>query len=551
MPRRTANAASRRVPLRAVLGLLCLGAALAGAQEAPFEAEPPQVATFVRLDGQIDGLTVRTLGLQVRQALEAKPRFLVVSIDSPGGELEASKAIAWNLQRLTEDHRVTTVAFVRNQALSGATMAALGCEMIAMAPQAALGDVLPIQVIMSLRGQQIALADKLVSPVRQDLERLATLRGYPVDAAAAMVDPDVELHRLLVEDERGRLRARYLSARALEEQPGGFRSRIQEDSVVCPKDKLLTIGPDEAQEMGMCRLQARDEEALCRALEVEFSIAKVTRQQVDELWWASTVRFITWWPVKTLLFVVGVICLLVSLAQPGTGAAEALTVVCFGAVFFGSYLIGLADWVEVILLLVGLALLAAEVFLTPGFGVLGGSGILCMGAALLLSFQRFVIPGDPIQWDIMIGNLAKTAFGGALTAVGIGIALRFLPKSRLLRGLMHEHTLAEEPLETASHTAAPVGALGVAKTAMRPVGKVEVAGEPYDARAQDGLLEAGTAVVVVGHQGHELVVTGRPEAVAKARAAQERAEAGAISAAAAEPTEAQAEDPTADEGGSA
>jgi len=76
---------------------------------------------------------------------------------------------------------------------------------------------------------------KLVSPVRKDLEQLAAERGYPVDVAAAMVDPDVELLRLLVEDERGRLKLRFLSTQALAEQPAAFRARVKEQRVAASR----------------------------------------------------------------------------------------------------------------------------------------------------------------------------------------------------------------------------------------------------------------------------------------------------------------------------
>jgi membrane-bound serine protease (ClpP class) len=266
-------------------------------------------------------------------------------------------------------------------------------------------------------------------------------------------------------------------------------------------------------------MEADDEAALCEALAQEFSIDQVVPVQVNELWWSSAVRFVTWWPVKVLLFVVGVVALLAALAQPGTGAPEGLFVVCFAAVFFGSYLIGLADWVELILVVAGLALLAFELFVTPGFGVMGGLGALSLAAALLLSFQRFVIPETDFQWDLLGQNLAKTAAGCSLSLVGMALALRFLPKAGLFKGLMHDHTQAAVPVTTPGQERAPVGTLCVAETALRPVGKVKVGGDALEAVAENGMLDAGTTVVVVGYRGNELVVTARPEAIADAEAA--------------------------------
>ena len=52
---------------------------------------------------------------------------------------------------------------------------------------------------------------------------------------------------------------------------------------------------------------------------------------------------------------------------------------CFGLVFFGHYLVGLAQATEILLFLVGTVLLVIEVF-TPA-GVAGISGILCIMAS--------------------------------------------------------------------------------------------------------------------------------------------------------------------------
>jgi uncharacterized 2Fe-2S/4Fe-4S cluster protein (DUF4445 family) len=51
------------------------------------------------------------------------------------------------------------------------------------------------------------------------------------------------------------------------------------------------------------------------------------------------------------------------------------------------------------------------------------------------------------------------------------------------------------------------------------VGKVKVGGDALEAVAENGMLDAGTTVVVVGYRGNELVVTARPEAIADAEAA--------------------------------
>jgi len=512
---------------------LALVGALAGALltvPAPAQdAAGPGVerAAIVDLEGEIDGLTDRTLDMRIEQALALEPRFLILSIDSPGGMVEAGRDIAFKLRDLEQ---VTTIAYVRGQALSIATLIAFGCDHVAMAPDGQLGDCMPIRLDV-FRASPPEVAEKMISPLRNDLSYLAEQRGYPPAVAEAMVDPSIELYRVEVRDEAsGRLRPHWLKAETLERLPYERQREIESGEPVCAAGELLTINALEAQDMGIALLLAEDEEELCRALAAELSIDEVRPVRVKALWWADFVRLLTWWPVKAALFALGVVCLALAFATPGLGIPEALAVLCFGAVFFGSYLLGLADSIELILFVVGVLLIGAELF-TPSFGLLGASGVLLVVASLLLSFQTFVVPDDPAEWATLKANVGKTSLGVLLAFVGIGLMVKYVPRSRLLgRSLFHQHSLEagaadEAPAERAK--AFPVGATGAAETVLRPSGKVRISGEVAGAWAESGWIEAGQTVVVVGHRGSEVVVAARPEATpAEAAAAPEAGAAG-------------------------
>jgi membrane-bound serine protease (ClpP class) len=476
----------------------------------PEAFDEPAKAAIVTLEGSIDGLTERTLELRIKRALESNPQFLIVSIDSGGGELVASRNLAWNLHNLEQ---VTTVAFVRAHALSGATMVAFGCDLIAMAPGGQLGDAMPLEINRATMTARIA--EKLIAPVRKDLRDLAELQGYPGEVAEAMVDPGMELHMIEVKDPTsGRIHPRWLSRESLDALPYSVREALVHDEVVSPEGKLLVISPDDAEAMGIARLVAKDEAELCEALAAEFSYASVTPLPVEDLWWSSVVRLLTWWPVKTFLFVIGVVALAVAFGSPGMGVPELVAAGCLGAVFFGSYLIGLSDYIEPLIFVVGAGLLLAEL-LTPTFGLLGIAGIVLMSAAFLLSFQTFGIPTDAVQWDQFQANLGKTMLGGAGSVFGLMAALRFLPQTRLLGRLVHEHTqeASQETTTEARHAElAPAGSAGVTHTVLRPVGRVRIGDETFEAVAEGGYIDEGATVVVVAHKGGELVVAARPEA---------------------------------------
>jgi len=51
-----------------------------------------------------------------------------------------------------------------------------------------------------------------------------------------------------------------------------------------------------------------------------------------------------------------------------------------------------------------------------------------------------------------------------------------------------------------------VGETGLAMTDLRPAGKVQIAGRPYDAKATTGWIDKGTTVRIVAQERFELVV---------------------------------------------
>ena len=495
----------------ALLGAIAWAGRAAGQDDADDESAR---AAVIRLDGPIDALTERTLEMRLARAAERKPRFVIISIDSPGGEADVSHRIAWNLrERMPEG--VTTVAFVRAQALSGATFVAFGCDVIAMAPGGQLGDAMPIWIDRS-GALQPEVAEKFVAPTRKDLRDLAQLQGYPGDAAEKMVDPRLELHRVELRDEQtGRIRPQWLTRESLAALAPEVRGRIVSDQVVCAEGKLLVIGPEEARDMGIARLFALDEEDLCTKLAEEYSLAGVRPLPVAGLWWEHVVRFFAWWPIKSLLFVVGLLSLMVAVTSPGHGWPEGIVLIAFGLFFGSSWLIGLADSIEVVMFLLGVALLVGEM-LSPGFGVLGISGLLLLAASLLLSFQTFLVPETPAQWAVFRLNIGKTllVFGGAV--VGLTVLVRFAPSMGRLGGLVHHGSLPTEAEKSAAQVQleelAPVGATGSAATVLRPVGKVRLGGTTFEAVAESGWVAEGAVVVVVGRRGNELVVAERPEA---------------------------------------
>lgn len=142
------------------------------------------------------------------------------------------------------------------------------------------------------------------------------------------------------------------------------------------------------------------------------------------------------------------------------------------------------------LLLAGLFLLALEVLL-PGL-VAGIVGLLCLGAAVVLAYRDFGVPG---------GN-AVLAITGTLLVVGTFVWFRFFPRSALGQRFVSQGTVGDigtERPELLEQT-------GTALTHLRPSGAALIGGRRVDVVTEGPMVERGSPVRVVAVEGIRVVV---------------------------------------------
>ncbi len=197
-------------------------------------------------------------------------------------------------------------------------------------------------------------------------------------------------------------------------------------------------------------------------------------------------------------------------------------IVCLALVFLNQYLVGLAHYTELLLLLIGTLLIAVEVLVLPGFGVAGIAGILVLSAGLVLSFQGFVVPDPKLPWEgrLMIRNLALVvgSFAGALV-MSLAMVRYVLPGvSKVIKGPYLNTTLGEALVGSDEASSVSLGQTGTAVSALRPSGKVRIGSRKIDAITQGEFLDSGTLVRVVSlAQNHVTVMAVEPTGSGKER----------------------------------
>jgi membrane-bound serine protease (ClpP class) len=219
-------------------------------------------------------------------------------------------------------------------------------------------------------------------------------------------------------------------------------------------------------------------------------------------WAERVVRFLTDPIVSSLLMSLGFLGLLIELKTPGFGLGGAIAVIAF-TLFFGShYIVKLAGIGEILLLVAGLTLILLEIFVFPGFGVAGVTGIALVLISLFFSMVG-KMPGKD-DFTVAIHTLGWTF----LFTVGAGVLLiRFLPQSSLFRRMTMSTVQSSgggfSPAETRSDL---IGQTGVALSDLRPAGVADIDGRRIDVVTEGGYISRGATVVVTEVHGARIAV---------------------------------------------
>ena len=163
---------------------------------------------------------------------------------------------------------------------------------------------------------------------------------------------------------------------------------------------------------------------------------------------------------------------------------------------------------EIILFIIGVGLLMAEVFLIPGFGVVGVAGLVCIMASLLMAMVEHYPGGGwlppPQQLQGAIVQLGSTLAGVVLVAL---LLARWLPGTTIYRNLV----LAADENAAQGYRPGPlqntlVGSRGMSVSQLRPAGIGEFGGRRMDVVTRGDFIEKGKPIVIVETGANRILV---------------------------------------------
>lgn len=469
----------------------------AAAPAANLAAEPGKVAV-ITVEGDIDFGLHWSLKRRIAAAIESGANVLLFQMDTYGGDLHAAFEIGDLVYDIKNEHggKIRTVAYVHKKAFSAGALISLACGDIIMRRGTTIGDCQPIMVNPQSHGIETA-PEKIQTGVRAYMSKYAEGNGYPEALCLKMVDVDMEVYRVKLATGA----VRYLTPQQIDELKPDEKTGM-EKTLVLAKGKLLTVSDDRAAEYGISRATVSGPaEAIARY----GSLIGETR---GTNWSEEMVRFLNSMGVASLLLIVGLGALYMAFKTPGFGLAEIVAILCFATLFFSKYLVGLATVMNIVLFLIGVGLIAAEVFVLPGMGILGIAGLVCLLTALVLSMQKFALPKYDFEVNVFARNLI-TVFGSLLvTTLGLMALVRYLPNTPFLGRLVLKFRQTPETgyvVESAEQRSL-VGKTGVAQSILRPSGRAEIDGQVLLVVTDGEFIEPGSSIVVAEVSGNRIVV---------------------------------------------
>lgn len=476
---------------------------------------------YLERDRPIDQSTY----LYVKFALEHYKKlgvsFILLELNTPGGEVFASMKIADLLHQIVVQDRIPVVAFIDNWAISAGAMLAYASRFIGITNTASMGAAEPMTA--GADGKMETASEKINSALRAEFINLAQYYKRNPLIAEAMVDKDM----ILVRRDGKIIR--------LEKEDEIISQGGNPDQIVSRKGKLLTLNAEELI----------DYEVADFMVELHTLVPVTPQESAAGKWPASKnllfqqpffaqipqakiVSFSDWkigffsllsHPfVSSLLFLGLIIGVYMEMSHPGFGFPGILAIVCLCFILLSSFAAEAASWLEIIILIVGLVLIGVEIFVLPGFGIAGVLGILLTLFAL---FTLMVPTAGPLEfnWDWDKLNVATLTFIERLgyfigtllfSLVIIALLVRyltptFLRKSRLILEGDQEGSVAG--IEAKAMPA--VGTEGIAHSPLRPGGKILINNQVLDAVTDGIVIDKGDAIVVKKIDGSRIIVDRR------------------------------------------
>lgn len=409
------------------------------------------------------------------EAAQNRANAILIHMNTYGGEVLYADSIRTKVL----NSKIPVYVFVDNNAASAGALIAIACDKIFMRPGGSIGAA----TVVNETGAQ--LPDKYQSYMRAKMR--ATAESHGKDTIISANDTVYKWKR----------------------DPMIAEAMVDDRTVIpgiIDSGKTLTFSTQEAIRYNYCEGVA---ENVNEVIEKQLNLKDYKLLTFKPSVWDNLKGLLMSSVLQGILIMLIVGGIYFELQTPGIGFPLAVAIAAAVLYFAPLYIDGLAANWEILIFFIGLVLIALEIFVIPGFGITGISGIILVIAGLTLSMLNNVV------FDFK--SVETHAFGKALLTVMSGISLAFLLVIYLSskigsKGIFSKVAL-DKTLDNSSGFIAVsmtpkelVGQEGIASTVLKLSGKVKVGDKIYDAVSEDGFIDKGTKVSIIRYETGQLYV---------------------------------------------
>lgn len=414
----------------------------------PSYAERDKIVYQVDILDEIGPKVWRLAEKSFAEADEVNADYILIRMNTYGGMV----VYADSLRSLILNQKKPVWVFIDNNAASAGALISIACDKIYMREGANIGAA----TVVNQSGE--AMPDKYQSYMRSMIR--ATAQAHGKDTLVSGQDTVYRWKR----DPR--------IAEAMVDQTIFIEG-------VSDSGKIVTFTPHEALKYGFCDGIAENVEEVLKLEKVEhYTLQSYVPTVMDKV-----IGFLINPVLQGLLIMVIVGGIYFELQTPGIGFPLAAALIACLLYFAPLYLEGIASNWEILAFIIGVVLLLLEIFVIPGFGITGISGIvLIVGALVFAAIDKvsFAFPGNIASAVIRSLFLVISC---ALVALGLSMWLgsRLLTSRKLAFALHAEQKAEDGYVGVDMSIQAVVGRSGKTITDLRPAGKVRIDRDIYDA----------------------------------------------------------------------
>ena len=413
---------------------------------------------LAEVKSNIDPRTNRYTKLLIDEAKNGNYDIVIIEMDTYGGAVNDADDIRTRIL----DFEKPIYVWINKDAASAGALISIACDSIYMSSGASIGAATVVT------GDGAQAPDKYQSYMRSIMRSTAEAKGRDPQIAEAMVDEDIKV-----------------------------------DSI-SQEGKVITFSTKEAIEYGFCDAELNSVDEIMQRQRIEnYEITKF------ELGSAENIISIFLNPIVSSILILLIMGgLYFELQTPGVGFPIIASIIALILYLTPYYLNGVAENWEIVLFFLGIILIIVEVFVIPGFGIFGVSGLIISISSLIL----IMLNNDMFDFTFVVSrDIMNASLSVLISVFAFGILILFgglkFTDSKAFKNISLDETQdSSMGYISNKYPDSLVGKIGKAFTVLRPSGKIIIDEEIYDATSLSGFIEKNSKVKVVNNEGGSLKV---------------------------------------------